>query len=105
MRAWLAPAAAALAGVAIEVQTGGPAGPAVLDLIAGWALLAAAAVAPRRRALALAAGMLWFAATAGLWSSLWLAPLTAALLPGARTLVAWLLVRGAIPPLAAWDVA
>ena len=76
--ALLLAAALALGGVAAEfvaIDAGTGPGWAVLDLAAGWSLIAAAAVAdalrPGCRALLAAAAALWFAGTAGadLWAS------------------------------------
>jgi hypothetical protein len=124
--------ALALAGVAVEVVVvgaGASVGSAVLDLAAGWLLLAAAAGAdalrPGCRVLTAVAAGLWFAGTLGmaeggvgrvadLWASLYSAPLVGALLaaPGAwprraveRALVVWTWVRGVLPVLAVANVA
>ncbi len=132
MRSAYPAAVAALGGLAAEVlavRAGVRGAPALLDLAAGWSLLAPAVLgtrlAPGCRALATLAGALWFVGTlsvlggiagrAGeLWGSLYAAPLTCALLaaPGAwpprrgdRAVALWLGVRGAIPALAAWDPA
>ena len=122
----------ALGGVAVEVAVvgaGASVGSAVLDLAAGWALLAAAwgadALRPGCRGLIAAAAGLWFAGTLGLaggqvgrvadlWASLYSAPLAGALLAAPfawprrgveRAVVAWTYVRGALPLLAAANVA
>jgi two-component sensor histidine kinase len=131
MRPWFAVGVAALGGVAAEVlavRAGVRVGSAVLDLAAGWALLGAALVAGSLtrgcRAMAGAAGVLWFVGTlqavggdlgrvGELWGSLYAAPLGGALLSapaawprrrGERAVVAWLWLRGAVPALAAWNV-
>jgi signal transduction histidine kinase len=131
MRPWFAVGVAALGGLAAEVlavHAGVRGGSAVLDLAAGWALLGAALAAGSLtvgcRAMAGAAGVLWFVGTlqaveadvarvGALWGSLYAAPLGGALLGapaawprrrGGRAVVAWLWLRGAIPVLAAWNV-
>ena len=105
----------ALGGLGVELAAGGPAGLAVLDLAAGWALLGAAAagggLAPVCRWLLGLAGAAWFLGTAAAdWGSLYSAPLIAALLaaPAAwprptidRAVVAAAGVRGLLPALAA----
>jgi signal transduction histidine kinase len=123
----LALVALALAGVAVEVvsvMAGTAAGIALLDLAAGWMLLAAAVGADslRRgcRVQVAVAAALWFAGTLGtaggdvgraadLWASLYGAPLAGACLaapyawPGRaveRVAVVWGWVRGAIPAFA-----
>jgi signal transduction histidine kinase len=122
----------AVGGVAAEVaavDAGAGLGSAVLDLAAGWALLAAAAGAealrPPCRALIATAGGLWFAGTLGsasgevgrvadVWASLYSAPLVGALLaaPAAwprrgpeRALAGWAWVRGVVPAIAAANAA
>ena len=132
MRA-LALAAAAVAAatgavleiLAVRAGTGWSAGEALLDLLAGWGLLAAA-VASRgltrgARRWCAAAATLWLVATVGLLpgqvgqvgshlATLWLGPLAAAVLsaprgwpdwPPARWVIVAAVVRGAAPGLAA----
>ena len=124
-----AAAAAAVAGAVLEVLavragTGWSAGEAVLDLLAGWSLLAATAargLSRGARGWCAAAAALWLLATLGLLggepgrfgssvATLWLAPLSAAVLAaprgwppraGSRCAVVAAGIRGAVPGLAA----
>src|SRR3954447_6277641 len=102
----------AAGGLGAELAAGGPAGPALLDLAAGWALVAAAAtLSGACRGLLGVPGAAWFLGTAAAdWGSLYSAPLIVALLaaPAAwprprvdQAVVAAAALRGALPVLAA----
>src|SRR3954451_24312636 len=102
----------AVGGLGVELAAGGPAGPALLDLAAGWALLAAAAgLSGACRGLLGLAGAAWFLGTAAPhWGALYSAPPVLALLapPAAwprprvdQGVAPSAALRGALPVLAA----